>query len=163
MVIAKVQAPPDAGRQAGGPIYSVTQIEGNLTSRRPWVGRTVLVRGLLAVSGCPYRVPNGNVGHTFYYRYECYLIPDWVVGKMRSHRTFMMPAPFVLAARAPASVANVIHDWPLVGRLAPFSVVKGTMDTEPHVYRLLLAPPRDCHNVAGLPPCPLAQLEGRVS
>lgn len=158
-----------AGGPVRGPVYSLGQVEAGLVQNpQAWKGRTVLVRALVQYEPCPYRLANGNVGHTFFYRYECYLAPAWVADRLRSHKPFTFPTPFVLAADPPRVPAFFLHSLPLVGPFVPLprlEEVDPPLDTEPHVYRILLVPPRDCnrYTTGGLTPCPRAKLIGRVS
>lgn len=151
-----------------GPVYSLTQVEAGLAQYpRAWVGRTVLVRALLQYEPCPYRVANGNVGHTFFDRYECYLAPAWVAERLHSHKTFVFPPPFRLAANPPKTPSFFLHRLPLLGRFVPLprlDEVDGPLDTTPRVYLILLVPPSDCNmrTTGGLTSCPRAMLIGRV-
>ncbi len=155
-------------RAPGGPVYTLAQVEAGLSQHpQAWVGRTVLVRALLQYEPCPWRIANGNIGHTFFNRYECYLAPAWVADLLHSHKAFTFPDPFLLAADPPRAPSFFFHSLPLVGRFVPLPTleeVDGPLDTTPHVYRILLVPPRDCnrYTTGGLMPCPRARFLGRV-
>jgi hypothetical protein len=138
---------PTRPPRSGGPIYSVTQVEAMLAHPRAgWAGRTVRVRALV-LPGCPW---NNGTGAW----YECNLVP----ASLSILQTVRMTNHLTVEARYPGAAHVFLHKLPVVGGFFPLQNENRSMDINPHVYRVLLAPSGRCNRAitGGLAPCPAA-------
>jgi len=142
-----------------GPIYSVPQVEAMLAhplGQR--AGQTVLVRAIV-LPGCPW--PNG--GGVWY---ECRLVPASLSALLhRRNQTVHMTDILTLEAPYPDAARVLLHRLPVVGGFFPLQNENRSIDIDPHVYRVLLAPSRRCNSAVtgGLAPCPAAHYLGQAS
>ena len=148
---------PTRPPRPGGPIYSVTQVEAMLAHPTAgWAGRTVRVRALV-LPGCPW---NNGAGAW----YECNLVPASLSTLLhRRNQTVRMTNHLTVEAPYPGAARVFLHTLPVVGGFFPLQNENRSMDSNPHVYRVLLAPSGRCNRAitGGLAPCPAAQLLGQ--